>query len=182
MGKKILVLTGSPRRNGNTFAMVDSFTKEAEAKGHDVKRIDCAFMKVGGCTACSACYKSGKPCCQDDDFNKIADDILDADAIMFAAPVYWYTWPAQIKAVIDRMFSFCVGGKEKIFDKEVGLIACCEEHEIEILDGIRIPYERTAKLMKWTSVGEVLIPGVLEAGKVHETDGCRKAAELADKF
>ena len=51
-----------------------------------------------------------------------------------------------------------------------------------ILDGIRIPYERTAALNKWTDVGQVLIPGVLEAGAIHKTDGEAQAAALADKF
>lgn len=59
MGKKVLVITGSPRKKGNTFAMAD----------------------VHGCVDCKTCYSTGKPCTHDDDFNKVAPDILDADAI-----------------------------------------------------------------------------------------------------
>lgn len=62
------------------------------------------------------------------------------------------------------------------------MIACCEEDDMSVLDGVRIPLERSAALMKWKMVGEVLIPGVLNAGDIEKTDGCEKAAALADLF
>ena len=74
-----------------------------------------------------------------------------------------------------------VGGKD-IAGKECALIACCEEEDLSVLDGVRIPMERTAALNKWKMVGEVLIPGVLNAGDINKTDGCRQAAELVDKI
>ena len=105
MGKKIAVITGSPRKNGNSFAMTDAFIKAAEAKGHTVARFDAALQKVGGCHACETCFKSGNACSFDDDFNKFAPSILEADVVVFTAPVYWYSFPAQIKGVIDRLYS-----------------------------------------------------------------------------
>ena len=157
MGKKIVVITGSPRKNGNSFAMTDAFIKAAEAKGHSVVRFDTSFMNIGFCHACETCYKTGKACSFDDDFNTIAPAILDADAVVFTMPVYWYSLPAQIKGVLDKMFSLVVGGKD-------------------------IPVERSAALIKWNMVGEVLIPGVYEAGTIAKTDGCAQAAALADKI
>ena len=154
MGKKIVVITGSPRKNGNSFAMTDAFIKAAEAKGHTVTRFD-------------------------DDFNTLAPAILEADAIVFTMPVYWYSIPAQIKAVIDRIFSLVVGGKD-ISGKECALITCCEEDDMTVMDGVRIPMERTASLNKWKMVGEVLVPGVLNPGDIDKTDGCQKAAALAE--
>lgn len=181
MSKKILVITGSPRRKGNSFAMTDAFIKAAEERGHSVKRFDAAMMKLGGCHACETCYRTGKACSYDDDFNTIAPDILEADAIVFTMPVYWYSIPSQIKAVIDRIYSLVVGGKD-ISGKECALIACCEEEDLTVLDGVRIPMERTAALNKWKMVGEVLIPGVLNVGDIEKTDGCAQAAALAEKF
>ena len=178
---KITVITGSPRKNGNTFAMVDSFIKAAEAKGHEVVRFDAAMMNIGGCRACMTCFKTDKACSFDDDFNIIAPHILDADAILYAMPVYWYSIPAQIKGVIDRVFSFCVGEKP-ISGKKMGLICCCEEHDASVMEGVRVPMERTAALLKWDVVGEVLIPGVFHEGDINGTDGCKQAAELAEKF
>ena len=181
MGKKIVVITGSPRKNGNSFAMTDAFIKAAEEKGHTIICFDAAIKKIGGCRACETCYSTGKACSFDDDFNTLAPAILDADAIVFTMPVYWYSIPAQIKGVIDRIFSLVVGGKD-ISGKECALITCCEEEDMTVMDGVRIPIERTAALNKWKMVGEVLIPGVLNVGDIEKTDGCKKAAALADLF
>ena len=97
---------------------------------------------------------------------------------MFTTPLYWYSFPAQIKGVIDRLFSFCIAGRD-IANKECALIACCEEDDVSVMDGIRVPYEKSISLLKWKSIGEVLIPGVYNAGDINKTDGCQKAAELA---
>ena len=181
MGKKIVVITGSPRKNGNSFAMTDAFIQAAEARGHTITRFDAAMKKVGGCRACETCFKTEKACSFDDDFNTIAPAILEADAVVFTMPVYWYSIPAQIKGVIDRLFSFVVGGKD-ISGKECAVIACCEEDDLSVMDGVRLPLERSAALMKWKMVGEVLVPGVLNAGDISKTDGCEQAAALAGKF
>ena len=181
MSKKIVVITGSPRTNGNSFAMTDAFIQAARQKGHSVTRFDAAMMKIGGCRACETCYQTGKACSFDDDFNTIAPAILEADAVVFTMPVYWYSIPAQIKGVIDRMYALVVGGKD-IAGKECALIACCEEEDMTVLDGVRIPVERTAALLKWKMAGEVLVPGVLEAGAIDRTDGCARAAALAEKI
>lgn len=180
MSKKIVVITGSPRKNGNSFAMADAFVEAAESKGHTVTRFDAAVMNLGGCRACETCYNTGKACSFDDDFNVIAPVILEADTVVFTMPVYWYSIPAQIKCVIDKLFSFCVAGKD-VAGKECALITCCEE-DMSVMDGVRIPIERSAALLKWKMVGEVMIPGVLNAGDIEKTDGCRQAATLADKI
>lgn len=181
MSKKVVVITGSPRKNGNSFAMTESFIKAAQEKGHSVTRFDAAMMEIGGCHACETCFSTGKACTFDDDFNKIAPAILEADALVFTMPVYWYSIPAQIKGVIDRIYSLVVGGKD-ISGKECALIACCEEEDLSVLDGVRIPMERTAALNKWTMVGEVLVPGVLKPGDIQKTNGCEQAAALAEKI
>lgn len=178
---KITVITGSPRKHGNTFAMVDVFIESAKAKGYEVVRFDAAMMKIGGCHACMTCFKTGKACSFDDDFNVIAPHILDADAIVYAMPVYWYSIPSQIKGVIDRVFSFCVAEKP-ISGKKMGLICCCEEHDPSVMDGVTMPLRRTAALLKWNIVGEVLVPGVFVEGDIDKTDGCAQAAALAEKF
>ena len=181
MNKKVVVITGSPRKNGNSAAMAEAFIKAAEEKGHTVTRFDAAMMNVGGYHACETCFKSGKACSFDDDFNTIAPHILEADDIVFAMPVYWYSIPGQIKNVIDKIYSFCVAGKD-VAGKGCGLIACCEEEDMTVLDGVRMPLERSAALLKWHMIGEVLIPGVLNTGDIEKTDGCRQAAELAENL
>ena len=101
--------------------------------------------------------------------------------MVFSMPVYWYSIPAQIKAVIDKLYAFCVAGKD-IAGKACALIACCEEDDMTVLDGVRIPLERSAALVKWHMAGEVLVPGVLNTGDIAKTDGVQQAAALADKI
>ncbi|WP_300763620.1 flavodoxin family protein [uncultured Bacteroides sp.] len=178
---KITVITGSPRKNGNSMAMVRSFIKEAEKCGHTVNLYDAVSMNISGCHACMTCYKTGKACSFNREFDAVASSILESDAVLFAMPVYWYSIPAQIKAVIDCIFSLVCGGKD-VAGKKWGLITCCEENDPSVMDGVRIPMERTAALLKWNLAGEVLIPGVLNEGEIDKTDGCKQAAELAHKF
>ena len=178
---KITVITGSPRKHGNSFAMTDAFIKEAEKCGHTIQRFDAAFMKITGCHSCMTCYKTGKACSYNEAFDAVASSILESDAVVFSTPVYWYSIPAQIKGVIDCLFSLVVGGKSYAGKKWV-LITCCEEHDATVMDGIRIPMERTAALLKWEKAGEVLIPGVLNEGEINNTDGCRQAKEPARKL
>lgn len=177
MGKKIMVLNGSPRRNGNTAAMISAFTEAAQEAGHTVEHFDAAFENVGGCRACMQCYKDGKPCVIEDDFNSLAPKLVEADVIVFATPVYWYTLPAQIKAVLDRMFALVVG-KQPYEGKEYATIICCEENDMSVIDGAKAPIERSVTLMKWKPAGSVLVPGVYEAGDIDKTDGCAQAAKL----
>lgn len=181
MSKKIVVITGSPRKKGNSFAMTEVFIKAAEKKGHTVKRFDAAMMSVSGCHACETCFKTGKACSFDDDFNVIAPAIQEADAVVFSMPVYWYTIPSQIKAVIDKLFSF-YHAEIDISGKECAIITCCEEDDKSVMDGIRIPIERSAALLKWKMIGVVMIPAVVNTGDIDKTDGCVQAAALADKF
>lgn len=181
MAKEIAVITGSPRKNGNSFAMTDAFIRAAVERGFSVSRFDTAFMHIGGCNYCGACYRGGKPCAFDDDFNIIAPAVEKAEAVVFTMPVYWYSVPAQIKAFIDKMYAFCAAGRD-IEGKKCALIACCEEKDLSVFEGVRIPYERAAALLDWEDVGKVFVPGVFRPGDIDATDGCARAAELAQKF
>lgn len=177
--KKIVVITGSPRKKGNSIAMTEAFIQAVEAKGHIVTRFDAAHMTIGGCHACETCFETGKACSYDDDFNIIAPAIMEADVVIFATPVYWYSFPSQIKSVIDKMYSFVVADRN-VSGKECALIVCCEEDDRSVLDGVRTPFERTVAYLKWKILDEVIIPGVYREGDIYKTDGCQKAAALAE--
>ena len=101
--------------------------------------------------------------------------------VVFSTPVYWYTIPAQIKCVIDRMFCFVIGGKD-IAGKGYAVITCCEEDDDKVLDGVTMPLKRSADLIKWNLVGEVRVTGVLKVGDIDRTDGCKQAEALAEKI
>lgn len=181
MSKKIVVITGSPRKKENSFAMTEAFIKASKEKGHTIKRFDAAMMNIIGCRACETCFKTGKACSFNDDFNVIASAIQEADAVVFSMPVYWYTIPSQIKAVIDKLFSF-YHAEIDLSGKECAIITCCEENDKAVMDGVRIPIEKSAALLKWKMIGEVMIPAVVNTGDIDNTDGCEQAMALADKF
>lgn len=108
---KIVVIAGSPRKNGNTNLLASAFVERAESLGHEIMHFDVGRMKLQGCRACNACYKTGKPCAFDDDFNQIPPAVLEADAVVFAMPTYWFSIPSNIKAVLDRLYCFLPGGR-----------------------------------------------------------------------
>lgn len=181
MKKKIVVLTGSRRSDGNSYALADAFARAAENAGHAVTRFDAGLMRLSGCRACDRCYSLGKPCVIPDDFNEIAPAVEEADGVVIVTPVCWYAMPAQLMAVFDRFNCFKVGEKD-LSGKDCALISCCEDEELSTFDGVRFAYERIAELLDWHSVGEVLIPGVLKPGEIRRTDGLARAAALAKEF
>ncbi len=81
--------------------------------------------------------------------------------------VYRYFILAQIKGVINCIYSLVVGGKDTA-GKECTLITCCEEYDVTVMDGVRIPIERSAVLLNWKMVGEVLVSGVLNVGDIEK--------------
>lgn len=102
--KKVLIISASPRKNGNSDLLCDEFAKGAIEAGHEVEKIRLAEKKVGFCTGCYACQKLNK-CVQNDDANAIVEKMLSADVIVLATPVYFYSMDAQLKALIDRCVS-----------------------------------------------------------------------------
>ncbi len=178
--KKIVILKGSPRKKGNTNAMADVFAEEMKKTGNEVDIFDTTTMKLSGCRACNGCFAK-KECVIKDDFQEISETLISADGIVIAAPVYWYTFPAQIKAAIDRFYSI-YGGGHTFTGKKVALLSCCEEDTTETFDGIKFAFEKTMAFMDATIVDEILMPGVVDAGDIYKTDGIDKAKELVNKF
>lgn len=178
---KIVVIKGSSRKGGNSNSMADAFIAAAKELGHEVVECNATHMNLNGCHGCMTCFKTGKACSFDDDFNTIADDLLSADGWVFAFPVYWYSIPGQTKCILDNIFSFAIGGKDTK-GKKVSVISCCEESDMSVFDHAVGPFERSAALTGWDLVGNVLVPGVNEVGAIANTDGCERAAKLAELF
>ena len=103
--RRILILNGSPRKNGKTASLVNAFREATEAAGNEVREAYIQGMNIGGCLACEACSRNGGQCVQKDDMEKIAEDYLWADVIVFASPMYWGTITGQLKTVIDRLYA-----------------------------------------------------------------------------
>ena len=102
---KILVLEGSPNKKGSTHLLVDCFRQGAQEAGHTVQRLDVAHAKIHPCTGCIHCGYQG-PCVQKDDMKTIRGEILGADMLVFATPLYYYGMSAQLKTLVDRFCAF----------------------------------------------------------------------------
>ena len=105
---KIVILNGSPRKGGNTAALVKAFTEGAESKGHSVIQFPVGTMNIRGCIACEACRKSGSgKCVQQDEMQQVYPDAADADMIVLASPVYFWSFTGQMQSAISRLY--CLG-------------------------------------------------------------------------
>ena len=111
---KILVLNGSPRPKGATADMVDAFSAGASDAGHQVTVIPVARKNIHGCLACEYCHNQGQGrCVQQDDMQAIYPEILSADMVVFASPIYYFTLSAQLQAVIHRTYAIDIPGNVK---------------------------------------------------------------------
>ena len=101
--KKILIVQGGGRANGNTARLVKSFSEGAASADHQVELISLLKHEVKGCLGCNAC-RYGKPCIQKDGFNELVPKIKEADLLVFASPMYFWTISSRLKAFIERIY------------------------------------------------------------------------------
>lgn len=114
MNKKVLILSSSPRKNGNSDMLCNEFMRGATAAGHNAEKIFLADKKIGYCRGCGVCNSTHK-CVQRDDASEILEKMLDADVIVMASPVYFYTMCGQMKTMIDRTVPCYTDIKNKEF-------------------------------------------------------------------
>lgn len=101
MSKKVLILSASPRKGGNSDLLCDEFLKGALEAGHKAEKLFLKQKNIGYCTGCGVCF-GGKPCSQKDDMQEVLEKMIDVDVIVMATPVYFYTMNGQMKTLIDR--------------------------------------------------------------------------------
>ena len=103
---KILILNGSPHLDGATSDMANAFAEGAREAGHEVVSMNVAHKNIKGCMACEYCRSREKGVCvQKDDMQAIYPEILSADMVVFASPIYYFTLSAQLQAVIHRTYA-----------------------------------------------------------------------------
>ena len=101
MNKNVLVISASPRKGGNSDTLCDEFIRGAQESGNHAEKIFLASKNIKYCIGCGVCNTTQK-CVQKDDMAEILDKMVEADVIVLATPVYFYTMDAQMKTLIDR--------------------------------------------------------------------------------
>ena len=171
----ILILSGSPRKGGNTELLVEAFVKGASQK-HHVEVVSVHDYKVNPCMGCNACFKNkNNACIQKDDMSLIYDKMAVADMLVIASPVYFYGLSAQLKAVIDRFHNPI---RDTFHIKKTALLLVGAASLPELFDGILAQYRLCLNFFKLEDAGRVLVRGVKDKGDIQNTEAIQKANEF----
>lgn len=170
--KNIIVLSSSPRKDGNSEILCKEFIRGAEENGNRCELIRLNDMKFGFCQGCYACNNLGK-CFQNDGMNELHEKILKADVLVFATPVYYYCMSAQLKTFIDRLIP--------IYDKvrsDIYIIATAWDKEQEALEPTAEAIRGCTRdcFTQCTEKGVLLVGGATEKGTVKENTAALKRA------
>lgn len=174
MNKKVLILSGSPRKNGNSDILCDEFMKGATESGNEVEKIRVAEKKIGFCHACYACKGTGV-CAIKDDMAEVLQKMIDADVIVLASPVYFYSIDAQLKALIDRTVARWLEVKNKEF-----------YYIVTAADGENVSAKTTIDCFRGYAdcvdgareMGVIYGMGVYEKGEIKNTHAVKEAYEM----
>ena len=166
MSKNVLILSGSPRRRGNSDLLCDEFMRGAKESGNHVEKVFLRDKKINYCIACYYCEKSGGTCAIKDDMAEILEKIHLADVIVMSSPVYFYSIDAQMKALIDR----CVAQWTKIKNKEFYYIMTAAEDSETVMDCTLECFRGFAKCLECSvEKGIIYAKGFYKAGEVKES-------------
>ncbi len=162
MAKNIVVITGSPRKGGNSDSLAQAFIDAARQAGNSVELFSAAANPVLPCRACDACWNRGTACSFEDGFRILAPMLLKADVVVFATPLYWFSFSAQIKAAIDKLYSFmCDKCETKLHVQKAYLFVTAEaENETEEFDGIKSSFNLICDYMQWDNAGVLIADGL----------------------
>ena len=163
---KIVVLTGSPRKNSNTGYMAERFIAGATEAGHEVFKFDCARSDVSGCIGCNHCSMNG-PCIYDDDFSKLRPKLIEADLVAFVSPMYYFGFSSQLKRVIDRFYA--INGQIKGASKKAVFMMAYADNSKSEAEAMTAHYKTLIKYLGWKDAGMVIAPGVWTAGSIKNT-------------
>ena len=175
MSKKIVILNGSPRVGGNTAALIAAFKEGAESAGNTVNVFDLQKMNIHPCMGCGGGGKNPEsPCVQKDDMQKIYPFYKEADVVVFASPLYYWTISGQLKCAIDRLYAVeeCPEGRLK--KEGILLIAAAGDGFEESVYW----YERLMDHLGWKSLGKILAGGVWNAGDIEGKPELMEAKRL----
>lgn len=175
MSKKILILSGSPRKGGNSDLLCDEFRRGTEESGHQVEKIRVAAKNIHPCIACYHCRDNEGKCAFQDDMAEVLQKMIDADVLVLASPVYFYSIDAQLKAVIDRTVARWL----EVKNKEFYYIVTMADEEAASADTTLACFRGYADCVEGAvEKGVIIGGGVYEPGAVKQTSAMNKAYDM----
>ena len=175
MNKNILILSASPRKDGNSDLLCDQFMTGAQESDNHVEKIFLRNKKINYCTGCGTCYKLSKPCPQKDDMPEILDKMVASDVIVMSTPVYFYTMNGQMKTLIDR----CCSRYTEISSKEFYFIMTAADDTKVAMERTTIEFQGfTACLTNPIEKGTIYGTGVWHPGEIKEKPAMEEAYEM----
>lgn len=178
MAKKIVILNGSPRRNGNTSALVRKFTEGAESTGNTVVEFFLDKMNIHGCKGCFGGHSSREcPCVQNDDMAQIYPAVKECDVVVLATPLYYWNMSGQLRTAVDRLFALEEGDGNLLRGHNRGsaLLMAAEGNEFE---DVLTYYNHLMQHLKWNNLGHVLAGGNCDVGDIIGKPELEQAYEL----
>jgi len=180
MPKKIVILNGSPRKGGNTALLCEQFSKGAETNGHAVTRFDLQKMSIHGCIGC---MKGGKdpdsPCVQKDDMEIIYPAYREADIVVLASPMYYWSVTGQMKSAFDRLFAVTESTPNyQSPHKDCMMLMAAEDDSKSNWKPVLDYYHALLDHLGWKDCGTVLAGGVLGVGDIVGKPSLKQARDL----
>lgn len=175
MSKKVLVISASPRKKGNSDLLCDEFIKGAVTAGNEVEKVFLSDLKINYCTGCGVCNNTSR-CVLTDDMKAVLDKMVAVDVIVLATPVYFYTMDAQLKTLIDRTVPRYTEIKNKEFYYIVAAADTKTANMEKTIEGLR---GFTLDCLDGTvEKGIIYGVGAWQKGGIRETDALKQAYEM----
>ena len=176
--KKVLILSGSPRKGGNSDILCEEFARGAAEAGNKTEIIRVTEKKIGYCRGCYYCSGHDGTCVQKDDMAEVLQKMIGADVLVLASPVYFYSIDAQLKALIDRT----VARWTEVKNKEFYYIVTCADGEKASAETTLACFRGYADCVDGAvEKGVIYGTGVYQKGEISVSPAMKQAYEMGLK-
>ncbi|MDL2211540.1 NAD(P)H-dependent oxidoreductase [Erysipelotrichaceae bacterium OttesenSCG-928-M19] len=135
------------------------------------------------CVACGKCWSNNKPCIFNDDSNQLEEVLFKTDIIVLVGPVYWYTFNAQMKLMLDKLYPYIEKKLPRPLPiKQSYLLACCFDDSLDTFSGMVQTYLDITKYMKWEDAGQLLVTKVGLENDIDNNVALEQAYTMANNI
>ena len=167
VSKKVIVITASPRAGGNSDRLAEAFMEGARSAGNTVEKLELRPLRIEPCVACDKCWSSGKPCIIGDGMDSVYQAIDSNEVIVFSMPLYYYSIPAKLKAVIDRLYALYTKGYPK---RQAVVLVAAGDTAPDTFNAVDVSWRKILSYLGWPLLGTVYAGNVNDYGAIEKTD------------